>query len=110
MKQLEYLVIERVTNLNREQIGKIYGGDTSEDFGVNIILILAIISFVIHTVPVIIEWWRNRKALARVNVYFIVRKQLIKEGNKDISAIKLSNAIYDVITSRPELVEEYNNA
>jgi len=108
MKELEYLVVERVTNLNREQIGKIYSGDTSEDFGVNIILILAIISFVIQVAPIIINWWKNRKTLARVNVYFIVRKQLIKEENKDISAIKLSNAIYDVITERPELVEEYN--
>jgi hypothetical protein len=108
MKELEYLVVERVTNLNREQIGKIYSGDTSEDYGVNIMLILAIISFVIQVAPIVINWWKNRKALARVNVYFIVRKQLIKEGNKDISAIKLSNAIYDVITSRPELVEEYN--
>jgi len=108
MKELEYLVVEKATNLNREQIGKIYSGDTSEDYGVNIMLILAIISFVIQVAPIIINWWKNRKMLARVNVYFIVRKQLRKEGNKDISAIKLSNAIYDVITSRPELVEEYN--
>jgi hypothetical protein len=43
-----------------------------------------------------------------MNIFFIVSKQIRKSGEKNISAIKLTDAIYEVITKNPELIEEYN--
>ena len=108
MKELELLVIEKMTGLDKEKIGKIYNNEVVDGYDLNILLVLAIISFVIQVAPIIINWWKNRKAMARINTYFIVRKQMKERGIENISAIKLSNAIYDTIVENPKLVEEYN--
>lgn len=108
MKELELLVIEKMTGLDKEKIGKIYNKESVDDYNFDIVLVLAIISFVIQVAPIIINWWKNRKTIARINTYFIVRKQMKERGIENISAIKLSNAIYDTIVENPKLVEEYN--
>jgi hypothetical protein len=108
MKQLELMVIEKITGLDKGKIGRIYNKEKIEEYDFDIVLILAIISFVIQVAPIIIEWWKKRKLLAKINIFFIISKQIRKSGDKNISAIKLTDAFYDIITNNPKLVEEYN--
>jgi hypothetical protein len=107
MKQLEVMVIEKMTGLDKEKIGRIHNKE-NDNYGFDIVLILAIISFVIQVAPIIIEWWKKRKLIAKINIFFIISKQIRKSGEKNISAIKLTDAFYDVIIHNPKLVEEYN--
>lgn len=96
------------SDLSEDTIEKIHEGKIQGDYGVSILVIIAVIGLIIQIAPIVIDWWRNRGLLSRIRVTALVRKSLSeKEERKGISAFKLSSSIIDVINKNPKLAENY---
>ena len=96
LEEVQNKVIERMTGVDRKRILQVRNGENP--YGVPILIILQVIAALIVIIPKVIEWWKNRNTknsiVARAFILYTVKKQLINDGKRDVSAISLSNAIY----------------
>lgn len=93
-EELQDKIVERMTGVDRTRILEVRKGNNP--YGVPILLILQIIAALVVIIPKIVEWWNNRRSsfVARAYIMYVVKKELIKDGKRDVSAFALSNAIY----------------
>lgn len=97
------------SDLSEDTIEKIHSEEIKGDYGVSILVIIAVIGLIIQIAPIVIDWWRNRGVLSRIRVTALVRRSLLERDDKGkgISAFKLSNSIIDVINKNPKLADNY---
>lgn len=97
VEDIQDKVIEKMTGVDKNRILQIRNGENP--YGVPIVIILQVIAALIVIIPKILEWWKNRKnnLVARAYIFYVVKKQLVQDGKRDVSAISLSNAIYSTL-------------
>ena len=97
LEEIQNRVVEKMTGVDRKRILQVRGGENP--YGVPILIILQVIAALIVIIPKVIEWWKNRKnsLVARVFILYTVKKELFKDGKRDVCAISLSNAIYSTL-------------
>lgn len=108
MKELELIILENFSGLNRKQIRDLKEED-QEKYGIDILLILALTSFLIQVVPIIVKWWRNRRLIDRIRLRLIISKELRKRGINNISSKHLTDVVYKSITENTRLLGDYND-
>lgn len=99
VEEIQNKVVERMTGIDRLRIIQVRSGENP--YGVPILIILQVIAALVVIIPKVLEWWKNRKRknsiIARAFILYTVKKELIKDGKRDVCAISLSNAIYSTL-------------
>lgn len=108
MKDLELIILENFSGLNKKQLKDLKEED-QEKYGVDILLILALTSFLIQVIPIIVKWWRNRKLIDRIRLRLIISKELRKRGINNISSKHLTDVVYKSIMENTRLLGDYSD-
>lgn len=94
----EIEIVQKMTGLDANSIYSIQYGKSMA--GVDVVLVIQIISLVIKYLPMIIDWFNERGWFTKIRMIWLAKKLTVKEGKTHISSIELANSTYDVLKER----------
>jgi hypothetical protein len=108
MKDMEVKVIERLFNINKKNIEDAVNG--GNDYGIDPLTLIAIISLLAQIMPYIIDWLNGDPWFAKLRLRGIVKNQAKNKASytsTHFTAKEIADTIYEVYQENMNLAAEY---